>query len=303
MREHKASGKAPALGTVILLVLAIVGGLAVGWLYFQVSRFFYLVLLSPVAAGFLLMFIMNIGVSVAKVRNAALAGGFGLLAAFIVVFMHHQQSYDVTFMNEMRAEAEAAGLTDLSDSTLRGFSNKFFESEGLPTGLWGFISLEAREGITIAGRRGGSFKISGWAAWIYYFLELAIVCAIAGIAAASASSEPFDEANEEWYESAKPMLYFPFHDGEKLVQLLSTKRYTEAGTIGARQPNASEHVQLLMANTASEKARYLVIEVKVIDTDEKGKKTEKTLRKGMINRDDFRTLMLPTKPSDDAAAA
>ena len=68
------------------------------------------------------------------------------------------------------------------------------------TGFFGFLQLEAQQGISITRNSASSgIEFKGVWYWVYTAVEFAIVLfVIAGIAWAAAI-EPFNEAQQQWY--------------------------------------------------------------------------------------------------------
>ncbi len=298
MREYKASGKAPILGVGIGIIISALSGAIVGWLLYTIINLLggrSLIIIFPLVAGVIAGFGVAFGVTTGKIRNVIVAATLGLVAATAANFTEHYMGYR-NFLGQVRQEITEAGKapTNLEVQTV---ADLFLQKEVGKTGYWGYFDFEMKAGTSIGRLSSGGVNTGSFGAQILNFVEWLLMAGAASFLAFGAANNPFDEHSDQWYGEAKRALSFAAFDKDEVLEMLSRKHFEHLGHLGQRGDyEASEHVQILVRNTPDKLAKELILEVKLFETDEKGKTKETTLKTGFVTRAELRALMMPTQP-------
>jgi hypothetical protein len=201
MKEYKPSNRVAPLG-VGLLILALLGALALGWVLFVVSEYIYLVFLFPVLAGIAQGLMVERAVKSGRVRSPVLAGLVGLLAGALIYGCLHYleyQDFRAEVRNVLALQFESEGRT-LSPGEVEALVDWILISETGKAGFQGFMAMSAAEGVSIGRVLGDqNIRLASFWAWAYWLVEMAVVAGMAGFSGWKAARAPYCESCEVWY--------------------------------------------------------------------------------------------------------
>jgi hypothetical protein len=293
MREYKSSGIAPFPGIMMALSYGLVTAAIVGGILFAIDHYigFYLIVLFPIFAGFIVSFALSQGITAGKIRNAGVAMLLGAICGLATMGVYHFLNYQIGFKNDIK-NAISQGGSSVTDQVEQGAEDLFLTQEVKQTGFMGFLTYQAKQGITItrSSSRNGLTLTDGWA-WGYFGIEVLIVIFIAGMIASSTAGEPFDERSNAWYGNAVHVLSAPFEHAQTIQNALKNGSFEEAGRLMTRDTIAAPKLDLAARSTPDGHPETIVLELKEVTLD--SKKNEKTnkLETGMVTQAELESIM------------
>src|SRR5689334_21763113 len=243
MQKYRASNQMTFGGFILLLVLAIISGAALGGVLFALDYYlhFYLVLLFPLVAGTIAGGLLTRGVYAGKVRSPFMAFLVGLICGILMYGVYHAASYYIGFRGVMRSAYVEKTKENLSEADLDKLVNAFLNYNKVDdTGIVGYLKYTTLEGITITstssyGSTSSSDTLKGNLVWGYYAVEILLAGLIAAFMAAGAAGLPFDEDAGEWY---LPPMYLAATTGKARKELLNALKvgdFQQAGALMTRE--------------------------------------------------------------------
>jgi hypothetical protein len=306
MREYKASGAAPLPGIITALALGLLGAVLMGGVLYAVEHYFnfYLVVLFPAIAAAVAALLLTSGVRAGKIRNSAIAALLGLVAAVALIGTYHFGKYHFELKDEVRifltqqnATADAAAVERATDDFLR--------SETGSTGYWGFLQLEAKQGISITRASSSSssgLELKGVWYWIYALVELGIVAFILIAMANSAAQEPFNERNGQWFGKAKPILGAPLEAAPDILAALQAGDLETAGAHLQREPVGLPRVELSVRQTRTPDPENVFVSFQSVAQNGKNE-VRSDLRSGLVTQAELERLISKAVVSQPAVPA
>lgn len=174
---YRSDGGCPVSGALLLLGLALGGGLALGFAASFIRQWFYLVLLFPICIGVGLGAVSIFGINLGKVRNTFLAGLAGLVGACVAMPSMHYFDYQ--------------RLLKKVDEQIPGAQAVVMERFG----FWDYMDAQARQGVTLGRARGanrkGGLNLGYYGSIAYWTAELFIVAGLAYFMARGSAADPF----------------------------------------------------------------------------------------------------------------
>jgi hypothetical protein len=289
MKLYQPSNKVPGSGYTWLVLTALIGGLAIGGATFAVSRLIYLIVLFPLAMGFGGGFLQAYAVKMGRVRNPAIATGFGLLTGLAIYGT-------LNFSNYLAARGQAAEEIKKSLATSdaaqidRIIDENILENQG----FWGFMKISAQEGVSIgrAARSSGSSLVlkNEWA-WGYWAIELVAIAGIAAFMAFAVANDPFCEESNEWYLPQTLIGSVPQAESENFLTLIKNDNFVKAGALIDPQnqspiPNLAVHLRRSPGSNMND----LILEASRTSLDKKGNVSSKVAIQGMISPSQYAQL-------------
>jgi hypothetical protein len=187
-------------GHVLLLALAIVGGACgAGLVLFVVSQFVYLILIFPVAMGFINGAFLAKYVHRWKVPHVSFTIVCAVIMALSAYGTFQYASY-IQFREATRAAiGREIGTTDF-DQTNKAVDLTLEDVTGAQ-GFMGYLRFQAATGIAIRRLTSstGGIHLQGALAWLYWAIELAIVGAIGILMVKDTAKRPFCATCRSWY--------------------------------------------------------------------------------------------------------
>lgn len=288
MRPYKASGSISGGGFILLLILGVIAGAAMGGVLWAVDNYlhFYLILLFPIIAGAIAGGLLARAVKTSKVRSPFLAGLSGVVAALVMFGVYHFATYFVTFRNEVRNIIVEAGNPTPTDAELDQVIDDELERQVGDRGLIGYMKLAAEEGITITRTVTTSTEkgmdLTGTGVWVYWAAEVLFAAWIAAAMAWGAAKEPFDENAGEWYQPPSTFAVATKKSRKALLNALKDGNFQEAGALltteaikyprvelaTRRSPDAASQDIVLIVNDAQRQNRVTKAKTGVVSPSE-----------------------------------
>ena len=293
MREYKSSGIAPFPGILTALVYGLIAAAIVGGILFAIDHYigFYLIIMFPVVAGFIVSFVLTMGITAGKIRNAAVAFLVGAICGLATMGVYHFLNYQIGFKTDVKNAISQPG-SSVTDQDEQLSEAAFLKQEVKQTGFTGFLMYQAKQGITItrSTSSSGLTLSNGWA-WGYFGIEVLIVAFIAGGGASSTANDPFDERSNAWYGKPVHVLSAPFGEAPALRGALKNGSFETAGQLMTREALAAPRLDLTARSTADGHPESIVLELNEITLD--GKKNAKTrkLEQGMVTQLELEQIM------------
>lgn len=217
-RAYRADGGLPAGGTLQLLGILGIVGMILGAIASFIAKFFYLVLVFPLAIGCCLGAIGDWGIKAFRIRNPLACGVVGFLAGCLAMLsMHYMEFRD--FDGRLRAALgpDADEVLQIArhipeykadwESQPEDLKQYITEMEQDPEGLralqadniWKYIDMQAHIGVELKrGGAGNGANLGYVGSYIYWGLEALIVAGITFSMMRTAAAEPFCRECRSW---------------------------------------------------------------------------------------------------------
>lgn len=200
----------------MLLVLAALGsGIALGLIEGFISQWFNLLIIFPMLLGLGVGFAVTFVVEKKHVRAPVLATALAVLGAGLAHTAVHVAQYEnfrSAALTAMRDEARVKGIdsAQVNDELL----DAVLERDTGSSGFMGYLKVASEQGTEVKrfGQSSGGLKMSGPLYWIMVLVDFAIAIGGAAYLAWSASTEPYCEGCERWYDAVES---FPSGSGDK----------------------------------------------------------------------------------------
>ncbi len=219
VEEYHSSGKAPVSGVLLLALVSIVGGPAIGLVVFALSNFLYLLILFPIAIAVVGVVAITAAVVKGKVRNPLIATLFGLVMGLSIYGAFHIAHY-YHFSNLLfQAISRSIPPADLPNVDRMATVSNLLERLTGSRGFLGYLQLTAQEGISITSlyaSEGSGIVMSGIPVYLYWLVEAVIIIGSTTYAGRAASLAPFCEKCNVRYGVAKHYGNVPAHQEVKL---------------------------------------------------------------------------------------
>lgn len=263
---YRPSNRLPWHGLVFLLLAISSGGLVFGGFAFAISRVFWFILLFPAGIGFMAGTILVNMIARHHVRSPRISALCALLMGLVVYSTFHYLAYAVFQTDVRHMLTTTYGLTDF-DLQQQALNEVLLRHTGA-TGFWGYLHLQAHEGVSI-GRWGftSGVTLNEPLTWLYWFIELSCIVNVASIVAVEAAKKPFCEACRTWYRGGKQQGSVGTSDMEHFVTLVRTGSFRQAGALVNGDttppnlevylhqcPRADEHNAILSVRRTTENA-------------------------------------------------
>jgi hypothetical protein len=305
MREYKSSGIAPFPGILMALVYGLIAAVLVGGILFAIDHFigFYLIILFPAVAGFIVGFVLSMGVTAGKIRNAGVAFLIGTVCGLATMGVYHFLDYQIGFKNDIRNAISQPNVS-VSDQDEQVAENAFLTQEVKQTGFMGFLNYQATQGITItrSSSRNGLTLTNGWA-WGYFGIEVLIVAIIAGGIAFGTASDPFDERSNAWYGNPVHVLSASPVHAEALQAALQNGSFAEAGQLLTRDALVAPKLDLTARSTADGHPESIILELNSVSLDKKNNPTSTKMVSGMVTQAELEQIMAAVKTESPVVPA
>jgi hypothetical protein len=303
MRSYQPSGIAPVLGILITVIGGTAAALFVGWLLFIFDHYgFFLILIFPAVAAFLVGFVVSQMIKVGKIRNPKVGAGLGIAAGLIVIASYFGFGYTIGFKNDVQELIQtigAEGDSDISTLNQAGLTDTlaaraedaFLQSYVGTTGFLGYLNFKAKEGTSVGIRRLTLFNISGIFYWILKLIEMGIVLLGVYALAESAANEPFDEHNQQWY-GEKTILFSSDADIASVNKALRQGDFENAALQLSSPSAAAPYIVLSSRTVKNGKPSKIVLELDEVTLDSKDKETSKMFERGLVSAEQLDRLMV-----------
>lgn len=224
--ETRRSSK-PVSGLILMLVAAIIGGAATGGLLFASSLIYYAICFSPIIAAVIGGYVLAQAVKLGKVRSALAALLLGMVMGVVIYGTYRYAEYwDVRKDWRDDILAEEPAMSDALANTI--IDEWLYEETGFRK-FWGFVKMDAEEGMTIIGNRSGTeTTLSENVTMGYWVFELILMLGIPTGMALSASLAPFCEETNQWLELNPVGHITNTEDIASFIELFNAGEYAKA---------------------------------------------------------------------------
>lgn len=231
MKPYGPSNKVTRTGLKWLLLSSVIGGLAIGGLTHLISlSVAYLIVVFPLAMGFVGGKVMVVAIRQGKVRNPAIATLFGILTGLLVYGSLHGAGYwqfKQSVSEEITKELEAA-----SDNQSNNIIDSLLQEKTGSKGFVGYLKHNAQQGVSIGHLDATEITNLGeTGTWIYWLIELAIIDITIAAIAYSSAKNPFCENGDQWYKHPEHIGIVNPQSSENFLNLLQNDRFGEAGKL------------------------------------------------------------------------
>lgn len=215
-----------------MLLAAVVVGVLIGALLFMSSKLIYLICLSPIIAAGIGGWIMMQAIKLGKVRHGLVTLLFGLALGGVAYGTFRYGEY-LDFRTATR-EAILSENVNIDSSNVDFVLDAILEEETGSPGFFGFVTLQARSGMTLTNRRaatgGDGIVVNQQLTIAYWVLEIILMLAIAGVLASSQAGEPFCEDTNQWLKM-REIGQVSKEYMEEFLQLLQAEDFRSAGRL------------------------------------------------------------------------
>lgn len=297
MRTYQSDRAAPIPGLLITLLCGLLASAVAGGILFSFEHFlhFYLIILFPMGAAFLVAFALSMGITAGRVRNTLVAGLIGLLCAVAVEGTYHALSYQFDFK---AAVAQELGSSD--PKLVNGMGNAFLQQEVGATGFPGYLKFEAQQGIKLSKFGIGGVGISGTGYWIYLLVETGLIALFCVGGAVGAAERPFNPATGRWYERQGAALLASAADAEALQAALKDGRWDVAAALLSGADLPTPRLEFSVWHSGDPENVYVQLHHvdQVEDPKKKGetKRQEKELLSGLLTQAELNRIGQGTTP-------
>jgi len=294
MQKYRASNQMSFGGFILLLVLAIIAGAALGGIMFALDYYlhFYLILLFPLVGGAIAGGLLARGVYTSKVRSPFVAGLIGLLCGVLMYGVYHAASYYIGFRTDMRAAYVKNAGEEPTDAQFNKALDELLQEDVGDTGIMGYLKETAKEGITITstssyGSSSSTDTLKGNLVWGYYGVEILLAGFIAAGIAGAAAGQPFDEDAGEWYGPAMFFASAGKKSRKELLNALKVGDFQQAGALLTQQDIKYPRINM---NIRRSRSGSNTQDVFVQLTYNTRRNRPNNLKKGVITTSDFESL-------------
>ena len=293
MELYKSDNGINPIGAVLTLVLAIVGGAVLGLIVYFVSQFIYLICIFPFLIGGIFGYLLTLGVDLGKVRSGVYVAIAGIIGALVFLAASRYPTYAIDFKSDVRDELEdfAGAGVEVTDEEVNEFADFILEAETGATGYWGFLQLEAKEGISIGRRSTDLMTLDGTMAWVYWAIDFLIIAGFGIILGVGRTDEPYSTLAKEWYRQDGFIGTLPMGEFPEFMRSLTESRYEDAGQKLSGERQAPTPKIDVYTMRSSDPTDNVILAFKEVTVDNKGNlKTDTNNNYGVITESDLRRL-------------
>ncbi len=288
MTEYSPSGRFSFLGLILAIVMILIVGTILGVIAYLISKYIYLVPISPLILALLSGAVAGLAVRWGKIRNSIIAILIGLAMGTVSYGVYRAAEYAGTMVEIARISAikDIAGLIAQVQGGQRQL-DVFLQREVGQDGFIGFTEFLAQEGMTIT--RTGSSSSTGGITLVnetlygYWAIEIFATLLIAAWMARSASRKPYCEDGNKWLKDSDFQMVGAVNEGdvESLKKaLLAGDFFTAGGILAAPPPSGGALVRMVRCGGSTEQLDDDII---ITATQKKGRNRVETAFTGMMS--------------------
>jgi hypothetical protein len=186
----------------------LIAGAVMGLAAHGVSRFFYLILLFPIAIGFGMGAVGAWSAKWANLRNPLLGGVAGFIGGAAAMLMMHYFDYQQLKREVAQINPDLVEVANLPVDQREAEIELFEEPDEARNAVnalatfGGFMDYQATEGVEIKGTRGGGdsagMNLGYVGSYIYWIIELLIVAAITFVMVRKQTQQPYCSDCSAW---------------------------------------------------------------------------------------------------------
>jgi hypothetical protein len=254
MREYRPSNRVPLAGLLIMITVAVAGGLGAGVLTYFVSRELYLIFVFPILLGLLCGWIAAQAVQIGRVRAPVVAGVFGVLMALILYGTYRYADYYWGFRGVQHRQVEKDFGQKISDDQYQKIEDMALREEVGATGFVGYTKLTARGGIMITkatSATGSGLTLKGGVLYGYWVIEIGLLGYFAAAGAYRSAGKPFSEHTGDWYGAARRVGTVPAQSASVFVEEMQQGQLARAGALIVPESDALPRSEIAVYRSAA----------------------------------------------------
>ncbi|MBA3530946.1 MAG: hypothetical protein H0T73_03345 [Ardenticatenales bacterium] len=276
------------LWSFLLIAWALVGGIMYGLLLALVAMFIYLPIVFPLVLGGIAGKLLADYIKKRGLPNPTFALSCALLMGLTIYGTSQFFDYQ-SFKREMRGALEER-FGEIEQTDFEEFTDYFLiENTGSP-GYWGYLKLQAQEGIGI-GRvaRSSTFTLRGPGFWLYLLLDVGLLIGAAMVVVKLQTDNSFCPTCRSWY-AAESIGYVTGALADSFMALLQQGSYKRAGTLITVDSTPRPYLRLAMSHCGCERGDSILKVTQVTGTTN-GNESSKELTKGIISAQEENELL------------
>ncbi len=264
MRIYKASGIAPLPGVFIALIAGLIVAVIMGSVLYVTRRYtgINLVILFPGLAGSVVAFVLFKAITFGKVRNGVIAALIGVIAMVAMIGTYHYSLYQFQF-KDLTREVLIKTVALPTDAAVNKFSDQFLKTQTGAIGFFGFLQLQAQQGITFIADP-PKVQLTGVGYWIFKAFEYGLVMLVLVIGPWMAANEPFSEVDQQYYGPEQLILTAPLANAAPIKTVLKSGAFEEAGALFQHDRTDFPRVELAVSRTATDSENLIVTASEVV---------------------------------------
>lgn len=232
VEETVSRSKLPIFGLILLVIMSVGGGIAVGALLGFTARFVYLIFASIIIAAALGGWVLMLAVRVGKVRSGAAVVLFGVIMGALIYGTYRYVEY-MDFREAVRQEIYAEEPSADPQLVEEFIDIDFLKAETGSEGFMGFTALQAEEGMTVTRTSdtsdSGGITLSKELTIGYWVLEILIALGVGTGIALGQTNQPFCESTNKWLKYQK-MGQVPKEAIDSFMSAVQQGDFGQAGT-------------------------------------------------------------------------
>jgi hypothetical protein len=262
MRPYQTNSEITPTGIRTALLMGLGAAVAMGFVLYALEHYvhLYLVVMFPLLAGAAVGLALARGIYLGKVRHLAVATALGVICGLSLMLAYHTFSYQIGFKDEFRQQ-----FPGIPESQIVPMSDEILQARTGQTGFLGFMSLQAKQGMTLTRSVGSdSSPISFDGPWVFafYALEMLIATWMVLAFARRQTLEPFDEPTQRWYGKAKWLFNVPVASQKNLLEALNAAKLEEASRFSALPVLPAPRLDVSLRTAEGGNPNDMVLEVK-----------------------------------------
>ncbi len=261
MRQYQAKTEITTPGVRTAALTGLAAAIAMGFVLYALEHYvhIYFVGIFPVLAGAAVGVALARGIYLGKLRNLRVATALGVVCGLSLMLSYHAFSYQLGYKEELRRASPG-----IPEADLQSMSDELLFVQTGQTGFWGYIGLQAKQGMTITRSVGSGTAISLNGPWVYLFyaLETLIATWMVLAFARRQTQEPFDTYTQRWYGLGKRLFSVPVNSQNALLDALGTARLEEANGLSAPATLPAPRLEVMVRTSEGGDPNDIVLEVK-----------------------------------------
>lgn len=257
VKKYSPEGGFDEVGAIVLLTAMLVTAAAMGYVAHFIAQWVYLIIAFPVAIGLAVGAVGGVVAKWGKVRSPGLGGACGLACGIAAMLcMHYFDYYSFRcVVNEHVSEQRQQQLSlpeDKFERVIAGEDAPGRASQRLARAMWladtfpKYMDFEATQGVEIkrthSANGGGGINLGYVGSYIYWLVEMGVVCLMSWALLKNATSQPFCRKCQQWRKGS--VIGYVNSDAEKAVGYLTT------GDLAGLAPLVSKHKSSATSVTA-----------------------------------------------------
>jgi hypothetical protein len=279
---YRSSNRIPIAGLLFLLMAVLCAGLVFGGLAFVISRLIWLIILFPIGLGLMGGAILAQIISKRHIRHPMLGLAAGIVMGIVIYGVLHYANY-LAFHSELRqllTEEHNIPDTDLQGQAI----DAILAAETGSTGFFGYIKLEAQEGVSIGSiGRSSMLRLNQPLTWGYWLIELCLISGAAALLAREAASKPFCESCQQWYRGGEHLGSVPEPNEQQFLAYVHSGSFRQAGGLLVEDSSSSPSLEVYLQCCQHDQEHPSILAVRHASINRNGNLQFKDVLEGMIS--------------------